>query len=349
MSSNAALSAARRRRSNPLNAPAGTMGGPGGPPANRILQRMGGMPPSHPQQQQQPQARMATPQMQQQQRGPFQQQQQQQQQRGTLQQQQQQQQQMKRMQPPQMQQQKQQSAQLPPLPPPNKNAGQLYGIPLHPLIMFQTHDNKLNEHDLSIAECFDQLKEFEGRLIVVEGNGGGVNPAVATATATVIAEAVPVGVSDLNELMNDGVFINGVVDNIMATTNFASIVENIIPLKEENEMLKQRISEQEIRSDQMQQFIQQLEERLRNIENELAQPYEETSAPAPVPAPVVRVEEVAAAAGAGDAATESEVVDGSRDDETLETASIAEIVAESINDIILSSSTTSSITSSTRM
>jgi hypothetical protein len=281
-----------------------------------------------------------------QQRGPLQQQQQQQQQRGTLQQQQQQQQQMKRMQPPQMQQQKQQSAPLPPLPPPNKNAGQLYGIPLHPLIMFQTHDNKLNEHDLSITECFDQLKEFEGRLIVVEGNGGGVHPTAATTatTATVIAEAVPAGVSDLNELMNDGVFINGVVDNIMATTNFASIVENIIPLKEENEMLKQRISEQEIRSDQMQQFIQQLEERLRNIENELAQPYEETSAPAPV----IRIEEVAAAS-----ATESEVVDGNRDDETLETlekASIAEIVAESINDIILSSSTlSSSITSSTHM
>jgi predicted RNA-binding Zn ribbon-like protein len=82
--------------------------------------------------------------------------------------------------------------------------------------------------------------------------------------------------------MNDGVFINGVVDNIMATTNFSSIIENIIPLKEENEMLKQRISEQEIRSDQMQQFIQHLEERLRNIENELAQPCEEVSAPAAV-------------------------------------------------------------------
>jgi hypothetical protein len=233
---------------------------------------MGGAPPSYPQQlqqpqqpqQPQPQARMATPQMQQQQRGLFQQQQQQ----------------MKRTQT-QIQQQKPQSqAQsalnaLPPLPPPNKNAGQLYGIPLHPLIMFQTHDNKLNEHDLSITECFDQLKEFEGRLIVVEG--GGVHPAVATTTATPAGAA-----SDLNELMNDGVFINGVVDNIMATTNFSSIIENIIPLKEENEMLKQRISEQEIRSDQMQQFIQHLEERLRNIENELAQPCEEVSAPAAV-------------------------------------------------------------------
>ena len=109
--------------------------------------------------------------------------------------------------------------------------------------MFQTHDNKLNEHDLSITECFDQLKEFEDRLIVVEGNGA--HPVAATAAA-------PVGAaSDLNELMNDGVFINGVVDNIMATTNFSSIVENIIPLKEENEMLKQRVTEQEIRSEQI--------------------------------------------------------------------------------------------------
>lgn len=297
MSSNAALSAARRRRSNPLNATAGTMGGPAGPPANRILQRMSGAPPSHPQQQHQqqqhPQARMATPQMQQQQRGPSQQQQQHLQQ---------QQQQMKR---PQQQQQKPQSQihstlnALPPLPPPNKNAGQLYGIPLHPLIMFQTHDHKLNEHDLSITECFDQLKEFEGRLIVVEGNGNGVVHPITTAVAAPAGAA-----SDLNELMNDGVFINGVVDNIMATTNFASIVENIVPLKEENEMLKLRISEQEIKSDQMYQFIQHLEERLRNIENELAQPYEEVSAPTPAT-------EAAETTAVVEVATESAVVGGS--------------------------------------
>ena len=308
MSSNAALSAARRRRSNPLNASAGgTMGGPSGPPANRILQRMPQQQVQQPQQPQQPQARMATPQMQQ--RGPLQQQQMQQQQ------------QMKRTQP-QMQQQQQKSqgqSALPPLPPPNKNAGQLYGIPLHPLIMFQTHDNKLNEHDLSIAECFDQLKEFEGRLIVVEGNGGGVHPLAATATAA----AAPAGAaSDLNELMNDGVFINGVVDNIMATTNFASIVENIIPLKEENEILKQRISDQEVRSEQMHLLIQQLEERLRNIENELAQPYEEVPVPA-IPATTT------------EAGTTTEAA------ETKETASVAELVAESINDIILSTSTAS--------
>jgi len=310
MSSNAALSAARRRRSNPLNATAGTMGGPGGPPANRILQRMSGAPPSHPQQQQHPQARMATPQMQQQQRGPLQQQQQHQQQ---------QQQQMKRPQHQQMQQQKPQSQiqsslnALPPLPPPNKNAGQLYGIPLHPLIMFQTHDHKLNEHDLSITECFDQLKEFEGRLIVVEGNGNSVHP-------TITAVAAPAGAaSDLNELMNDGVFINGVVDNIMATTNFASIVENIVPLKEENEMLKLRISEQEIKSDQMYQFIQHLEERLRNIENELAQPYEEVSAPTPAL-------EAAETTAVVEVATESAVVDGSGET-AAETGDVTEPVS----------------------
>jgi hypothetical protein len=192
--------------------------------------------------------------------------------------------------------------------------------------MFQTHDNKLNEHDLSITECFDQLKEFEGRLIVVEGNGTHGAQPVVTAGAGAATAQVGGAASDLNELMNDGVFINGVVDNIMATTNFASIVENIIPLKEENEMLKQRISDQEVRSEQMHLFIQQLEERLRNIENELAQPYEEVPVPA-MPA------------------TSTEAVTTTEAAETKETATIAELVAESINDIILS--TASSTASST--
>ena len=307
MSSNAALSAARRRRSNPLNASAGgTVSGL--PPANRILQR--GVPPPNPYPQQQQQARVATPQMQQ--RGPLQQQQRgplQQQQRGPLQQQQQQQQQIKKTQS--QQQKPQNQSALPALPPPNKNAGQLYGIPLHPLIMFQTHDNKLNEHDLSITECFDQLKDFEERLIVVEGNGAqGANVTGATAT--------PVGAaSDLNELMNDGVFINGVVDNIMATTNLSSIVENIIPLKEENEMLKHRISEQEIISEHMQQFIQQLEYRLTNIENELAQPCEEISASSVEAAVEAAVEAEVEAAVEAEAATESAVVDGSCETELI--------------------------------
>jgi regulator of replication initiation timing len=268
------------------------------------------------QQPQQPQARMATPQMQQ--RGPLQQQQMQQQQM-------QQQQQMKRTQP-QMQQQQQksqgQSSALPPLPPPNKNAGQLYGIPLHPLIMFQTHDNKLNEHDLSITECFDQLKEFEGRLIVVEGNGTHGAQPVVTAGAGAATAQVGGAASDLNELMNDGVFINGVVDNIMATTNFASIVENIIPLKEENETLRQRISEQELRSEQMQHFIQQLEERLRNIENELAQTYEEVSAPSSVveTAETTAVIEVAVVDDSGETVTIEEA--------SAEASSVPELVSE---------------------
>jgi hypothetical protein len=164
------------------------------------------------------------------------------------------------------------------------------------------------------------LKEIEGRLIVVEGNG--VHPAVTAPAPALAAPAQAAAASDLNELMNDGVFINGVVDNIMATTNFASIVENIIPLKEENEMLRQRVSEQELRSEQMQHFIQQLEERLRSIENELAQPYEEVSAPATTT--VAKVAEVA------EAVTESAVVDGSGGETatTPETASVAESVAE---------------------
>lgn len=170
--------------------------------------------------------------------------------------------------------------------------------------MFQTHDNKLNEHDLSITECFDQLKEFEGRLIVVEGSGVYTGAAAATTTAAIAAAAPAGAASDLNELMNDGVFINGVVDNIMATTNFASIVESIIPLKEENEMLRQRISEQELRSEQMQQFIQHLEERLRNIENELAQPCEEVSAPAAALEPVETAVESALESAVESAETE---------------------------------------------
>jgi hypothetical protein len=177
--------------------------------------------------------------------------------------------------------------------------------------MFQTHDNKLNEHDLSINECFDQLKEFEDRLIVVEGNG---------AQGSNVTAATPVGAaSDLNELMNDGVFINGVVDNIMATTNFSSIVENIIPLKEENEMLKQRISEQEIISEQMHQFIQHLEERLTNIENEFAQlqPCQEISASEVEAALEEAVEEAVEAAVEAEAAIESAVVDGSGETELV--------------------------------
>jgi hypothetical protein len=246
MSSNAALSAARRRRSNPLNANAGNMSGP--PPANRVLQRMGGVPPPPP-------SRMMTPQLQPQLRPGLAQQQQQQQ--------------MKK--PPHQQSQQNVKMQsslnaLPPLPPPNKNAGQLYGIPLHPLIMFQTHDNKLNEHDLSITECFDQLKDIDTRLSVFE-----------TKPATAHEHVTEEPATDLNELINDSAFIGGVVDNIMSTTNFASIIENVIPLQEENQLLKQRISEQEVRSEQMHVLIQHLEERLKSIEYELAQPYEEVT------------------------------------------------------------------------
>jgi hypothetical protein len=237
MSSNAALSAARRRRSNPLNAPSATNTQSHNPPANRILQRTGlgglGGPASQRPLQPQLNQRMAGPpphlaaqkqQQQQQMRQP-------QQAQGRVQP-------MGRPQSP-----------LPPLPPPVKGAGPLYGIPLHPLLMFKTHDNKLNEHDLSIGDCFEQLKEIEDRLATVETAKGDEGS---------LADSSGVGAGDLNELMNDGVFINGVVDNIMNTTNFASIVDNIIPLKEENEMLKQQVNELFAK-------MQQLEDRLNLV------------------------------------------------------------------------------------
>ena len=239
MSSNAALSAARRRRSNPLNAPpSATNTQSHNPPANRILQRTGPGGPA-PQRPLQPQLnqRMSVP-------PPHlaaQKQQQQQQQQ---------------MRQPPLQSQPQGRAPmgrpqspLPPLPPPVKGAGPLYGIPLHPLLMFKTHDNKLNEHDLSIGDCFEQLKEFEDRLATVETAKGDEGS---------LTDASVGGAGDLNELMNDGVFINGVVDNIMNTTNFASIVDNIIPLKEENELLKQQMNDLFVK-------MQQLEDRLNLV------------------------------------------------------------------------------------
>jgi len=274
MSSNAALSAARRRRSNPSNANTGNVSGP--PPANRVIQRMAGggnaVPPPRPHvPPPPPPSRMMTPQLQPQLR-PGLAQNQQQQMKKTLHQQSQQ----------NMQMQSSLNA-LPPLPPPNKNAGQLYGIPIHPLIMFQTHDNKLNEHDLSITECFDQLKDFDTRLSVIE-----------TKPATAHEDATEEPATDLNELINDSAFINGVVDNIMSTTNFASIIENVIPLQEENQLLKQRISEQEVKSEQMHILIQHLEERLKSIEYELAQPYEEVTDSKDAPNATVATEEAAA-------------------------------------------------------
>ncbi len=250
MSSNAALSAARRRRSNPVNAPisASSMQ-THNPPANRILQRTGPGGPA-PQQQRPPLNQRMPPhvaaQQQQQQQKQQQQQQQQQQQK------QQQQQQQQQMRQPPLQGRApmgRPQSPLPPLPPPVKGAGPLYGIPLHPLIMFKTHDNKLNEHDLSIGDCFEQLKEIEDRLTSVETAKGDEGS---------LTDASGIGAGDLNELMNDGVFINGVVDNIMNTTNFASIVDNIIPLKEENELLKQQMNDLFVK-------MQQLEDRLNLV------------------------------------------------------------------------------------
>ena len=213
MSSNAALSAARRRRSNPApTGPSGPTTHMQPPPANRILQRTGVPQQPHQFNQQRmppPQGQMRAPPPHMQAKGRQQPQQ---------------------SQPPPQSMARPQSAGLPPLPPPVKTAGPLYGIPVHPLLMFKTHDNKLNEHELSIGDCFEQLKEIDERLAAVESSNG------VTTTGEIAG-----GGGDLNDLMNDGAFINGIVDNIMNTTNFASIVENVIPLKEENEALKQQV------------------------------------------------------------------------------------------------------------
>lgn len=276
MSSNAALSAARRRRSNPSAAvPSSTNMQSHVPPANRIIQRTGPLQPQQLQPQpQQPQfnSRMPTPSQQPQQmqgrmQPPVQPQSQmrvpppphqvngryQGQGQGKIQ-----------PQPQSMMQHPPSSQSFPPLPPPVKTAGPLYGIPIHPLMMFKTHDNKLSEHDLIIDDCFEQLKGIDERLTVIESSTGlnGNNKGIEH-------EESATGVGDLNDLMNDEVFINGVVDNIMNTTNFASIVENVIPLKEENEALKQQVQGLH---DQVQVLHNQLEEwkeRMQHIENHM--------------------------------------------------------------------------------
>jgi archaellum component FlaC len=218
-------------------------------PVNRIIQRTGVPPPSvkpqpqlHPHPQSQPQfnQRMPPPpppQQAQQMRGP----------------------------PPpqqaryvQQQQQRPQSPGLPPLPPPVKTAGPLYGIPIHPLMMFKTHDNKLNEHDLSIGDCFEQLKQIDERLTAVESSG--------------VSDGLHEGEGingDLTDLMNDGVFINSVVDNIMNTTNFSSIVENVIPLKEENEVLKQQVGGLHDQIGRLHDQFQEWNQKIQELENQI--------------------------------------------------------------------------------
>jgi uncharacterized protein YqgV (UPF0045/DUF77 family) len=108
-----------------------------------------------------------------------------------------------------------------------KTAGPLYGIPIHPLMMFKTHDSKISEHDLSIDDCMEQLKEVNVRLVQLESSNGNLGEVAG---------------GDLTNVINDD-FINSVVDNIMNTTNFASIIESVIPLQEDNEHLKKQVSE----------------------------------------------------------------------------------------------------------
>ena len=244
MSSNAALSAARRRRSNPApTGPSGPTTHMQPPPANRILQRTGV--PQQPQQFNQqrmppPQGQMRAPPPHMQAKGRQQPQQSQP--------------------PPQSMARPHLSSGLPPLPPPVKTAGPLYGIPVHPLLMFKTHDNKLNEHELSIGDCFEQLKEIDERLLAFESSNG------VTTTGEIAG-----GGGDLNELINDGAFINGIVDNIMNTTNFASIVENVIPLKEENEALKQQVQGLQGQVHGFQGQVQGLDEQLQEWKDKMQQ------------------------------------------------------------------------------
>jgi prefoldin alpha subunit len=124
--------------------------------------------------------------------------------------------------------------------------------------MFKTHDNKLSEHDLSIGDCFEQLKEIDERLTAVESSNGNSVAEVA-------------GGGDLNDLMNDGAFINGIVDNIMNTTNFASIVENVIPLKEENEALKQQVGGLNEQVRELQGQVQGLDEEIQEWKDKMQQ------------------------------------------------------------------------------
>jgi uncharacterized protein YoxC len=123
--------------------------------------------------------------------------------------------------------------------------------------MFKTHDNKLSEHELSIGDCFEQLKEIDERLAAVETSDG------VTTTGEVE------GGGDLNELMNDGAFINGIVDNIMNTTNFASIVENVIPLKEENEALKQQVQGLREQVQGLNEQVQGLNEQVQGLNEQV--------------------------------------------------------------------------------
>jgi uncharacterized protein YoxC len=128
--------------------------------------------------------------------------------------------------------------------------------------MFKTHDNKLSEHELSIGDCFEQLKEIDDRLAAFESSNG-------SSGGVVTGDDVPGG--DLNELMNDGAFISGIVDNIMNTTNFASIVETVIPLKEESEALKQEIQGLNEQVHGLNEKVNGLEEQIQSWKDKMQQ------------------------------------------------------------------------------
>ena len=120
----------------------------------------------------------------------------------------------------------------------------------------------MSEHELSIGDCFEQLKEIDDRLAAFESSNG-------SSGGVVTGDDVPGG--DLNELMNDGAFISGIVDNIMNTTNFASIVETVIPLKEESEALKQEIQGLNEQVHGLNEKVNGLEEQIQSWKDKMQQ------------------------------------------------------------------------------
>ena len=115
-----------------------------------------------------------------------------------------------------------------PMPPPNKNAGQLYGIPHHPLILFQTHDNKLKEHEEMLDDIYNQL--------------------------------LPSSSEPTEELLSK------VTEHLMNHSNLSDIIEEIIPLKEENSAIKKQLAESVDYVNKLYDIMTLYEERMKKLE-----------------------------------------------------------------------------------
>jgi hypothetical protein len=118
-----------------------------------------------------------------------------------------------------------------PMPPPNKNAGQLYGIPHHPLILFQTHDNKLKEHEEMLDDIYNQLQQ------------------------TQLPSTDPT-----EELLSK------VTENLMNHSNLSDMIEAIIPLKEETTAIKQQLAESVDYVNKLYDIMTLYEERMKKLE-----------------------------------------------------------------------------------